>query len=254
MRMSWLAALCLAMSSLWMGCGGSASVTTKSSNPPPAFAEVEESGAHTAADVKARAKAYMRRAGILEPELTKKLVGMAEARAGKMYKLEYRRKSLKSTRRKIQKILTENPEMRIDKIDIEDIVRYTMLLEDHPAGHHNRSVAEVLSTLEGMGHTVVRVKNYWPKGDNYSGINTVLRAPAGLTWELQFHTQASADANSKTRTMYEEMRRLETPLARKQELFDLMSAVWESVPIPLGILTPGSLHLREIVKERPRPE
>jgi hypothetical protein len=254
MRMSWLVALCFAMSSLWMGCGGSASVTTKSSNPPPALAEIEDTGGHTAIDIKSRAKAYMRRAGILEPELTKKLVAMAEARAGKMYKLEYRRKSLKSTRRKIEKILTENPGMRIEDVDIEDIVRYTMLIGEEPAGHHNRSVAEVLSTLEEMGHTVVKVKNYWPKGDNYSGINTVMRAPAGLTWELQFHTQASADANSKTRTMYEEMRLLTTPLVRKQELFDLMSAVWESVPIPLGILTPGSLHVREIVKDRARPE
>ncbi|MGB0591417.1 MAG: hypothetical protein ACPGU1_17215 [Myxococcota bacterium] len=254
MRMSLVAALCVAMASLWVGCGGSASVTTKSSNPPPAFAEVEQSEGHTAADVRARAKAYMRRAGILEPELTKKLVSMAEARAGKMYKLQHRRKSLKSTQRKINKILTENPELRLEDIDIEDIVRYTMLLEDEPAGHHNRSVAEVLSTLEEMGHTVVQVKNYWPKGDNYSGINTVMRAPAGLTWELQFHTNASAGANTQTREMYEEMRLVTTPLARKQELFDMMSAVWESIPIPLGILTPGSLHVREVVKDRARPE
>ena len=254
MRMSWLVALCFAMSSLWVGCGGTSSVTTKSSNPPPSFAEVEESGTHTQADIRARAKAYMRRAGILEPELTKKLVSMAEARAGKMYKLDYRRKTLKSTQRKIHKILTENPDMRLEDVDIEDIVRYTMLIEDQPAGHHNRSIAEVLSTLEEMGHTVVKVKNYWPKGDNYSGINCVMRAPAGLTWELQFHTQASADANAATREMYEEMRLVTTPLARKQELFDTMSAVWESVPIPLGILTPGSVHVREVVKDRARPE
>ena len=242
------------MSGLWFGCAGSATVTTKSSDPPPALAEAGESGKATDAEINARAKAYMRRAGILEPELTKKLVSMAAARGGKMYKLEYRRKSLKSTRRKIHKILTENPEMRLADIDIEDIVRYTMLLEDKPAGHHNGSVAEVLKALEEMGHTVVKVKNYWPKGDNYSGINTILRAPAGLTWELQFHTQASADANGQTRKMYEEMRLVETPLSRKQELFDQMSAVWESVPIPLGILTPGSLHVREVVKERSRPE
>ena len=237
-----------------VGCAGSSTVTTKSSNPPPALASVEESGKASDADIKARAKAYMRRAGILEPELTKKLVAMSQARGGKMYKLEYRRKSLKSTQRKIHKILTENPNMRLAEIDIEDIVRYTMLIEDQPAGHHNGSVAEVLKALEEMGHTVVKVKNYWPKGDNYSGINTVLRAPAGLTWEMQFHTQASVEANNTTRDMYEEMRLVTTTPARKQELFDAMAAVWESVPIPLGILTPGSLHVREIVKERPRPE
>lgn len=254
MKRSLVVAFCFVMSGALVACGGSTSVTTKSSNPPPSMAEPEERGKATPAEIKARAKAYMRRAGILEPELTKKLVAMSAARGGKMYKLEYRRKSLKSTARKIHKILTENPELRLTDIDIEDIVRYTMLIEDQPAGHHNRSVAEVLKALEEMGHTVVKVKNYWPKGDNYSGINTVLRAPAGLTWELQFHTQASADANNSTREMYEEMRLVTTTLARRQELFDQMSAVWESVPIPLGILTPGSLHVREVVKDRQRPE
>ncbi len=54
--------------------------------------------------------------------------------------------------------------------------------------------------------------------------------------------------------MYEEMRLVDTPLARQQELFDLMSAKWEVVPIPQGILTPGSLHATEKVIDRPRPE
>ena len=254
MRWSRIVAISFAVSALWLACGAPATVSTKSSNPPPSFVEVEDSKAHTEADISARARAYIRRAGILEPPLTKKLVAMAAARGGKMYKLEYRRKSLKSTRRKIHKILTENPGMRLADVEIEDIVRYTMLIEEAPRGHHNRSVAEVLVALEELGHTIIKVKNYWPKGDNYSGINTVVRAPAVLTWEIQFHTTPSAEANGKTREMYEEMRLVTTTLARKQELFDQMSAVWETVPIPLGILTPGSLHVREVVKDRPRPE
>jgi hypothetical protein len=196
----------------------------------------------------------MVRAEKLEPGLTPRLVEMAKARGGEMYKLKYRRKSEKSTRRKLHKILTEDPKKGLADVEIDDTVRYTMLIEDSPLGHHDKSVREILADFESRGHSVVKVKNYWPKGDNYSGVNSVLRAPEGLAWELQFHTASSVETNGSTRDMYEEMRLLDTPMVRKQELFDLMSAKWEGVPIPQGILTPGSLHATEKVIDRPRPE
>ena len=239
-------ALCAA---LWWACGGGAAETKRSEPTASSTA-----ASYTDADIDAAAKAYMERAAVLEPILTPMLVEMAEARGGQMYKLKYRLKSEKSTRRKIHKLLTEDPALGLADIEIDDTVRYTMILEDTPPGHHDASVRAILADFESRGHSVVKVKNYWPKSDNYSGVNSVLRAADGLAWELQFHTAASVETNGSTRDMYEEMRLVDTPMARKQELFDLMSARWEEVPIPQGILTPGSLHTAEQIIDRPRPE
>ena len=235
---------------LWWACGGSSSQTKRDESASSSAKKAAPSDA----DIDAKVKDYIARAAVLEPTLTPALVEMAETRGGKMFKLEYRLKSEKSTRRKIHKIVTENPGLALDAVEIDDTVRYTMILEDTPPGHHNDSIRDILAAFEGKGHQVVKVKNYWPRNDNYSGVNSVLRAPDGLAWELQFHTSASVENNGKTRDMYEELRLVDTPLARKQELFDMMSATWEAVPIPQGILQPGSLHATEQIIDRPRPE
>jgi len=259
--------LVAACASVVFACGAPASTSTRDTAPAPGSAEGPR---FTDADLDAAVDAYMVRAAALEPALTAALVAMAEARGGQMYKLEYRRKSPKSTRRKIHKILTEHPELTLAGVEIDDTVRYTMLIEDAPPGHHDTALHDILADLEGRGHAVIKVKNYWPQGDNYSGVNSVLRAPSsppagetaagsatasgGLAWELQFHTAASVETNGSTRDMYEEMRLVTTALERQQALFDQMSARWEDVPIPHGILTPGSLHATEKVIDRPRPE
>ena len=112
---------------------------------------------------------------------------------------------------------------------------------------------DILQTLEKKGHSVVRIKNYWPADDNYSGLTSVLRTPSGLSWELQFHTSASLKVQKATRPLYEELRRADTPLERKRVLFDEMTKAWNEVPIPLEALQPQNLHARELIKTRERP-
>src|SRR5690606_2590316 len=103
------------------------------------------------------------------------------------------------------------------------------------------------------GHEVLEVKNYWPRGDNYSGVNSVLRAPTGLPWELQFHTPASAREQRRGHPLYEELRLPETPVARKRELFRALAAPWEEIDIPEGVLEAGSLHPKDAVIRRDPP-
>jgi hypothetical protein len=133
------------------------------------------------------------------------------------------------------------------------MLRYTMRLEDEPAGHYVEAGREVLRAVEAQGHRVEHLKNYWPRNDNYSGVNCVLRAPGGMKWELQFHTEASLAAAVTTRAWYEEMRRIDTPLARKRELFDEMTRVWNDVEVPKSALRPKAIHERAQILERPRP-
>lgn len=150
-------------------------------------------------------------------------------------------------------MLREQPELDPQSLELDDLLRYTLRVEDEPAGRHAEAIRQVLTALRQRGHRVERLKNYWPDGDNYSGINTVLRSADGTPWELQFHTAASLGAAKQTRAWYEELRSADTPLPRKQQLFDMMTEVWDAVPVPAGILQPGALGPHEQILERQRP-
>jgi len=83
------------------------------------------------------------------------------------------------------------------KMQREGIFR-EMKLRGHyekPSEKKARERAEAIRAtfkgLEAAGHKVIKVKNYWPRGDNYSGVNSVLETSDGLEWELQFHTAES---------------------------------------------------------------
>lgn len=200
-----------------------------------------------------RAHQLVERATAIEPTVTPALVALAEAKSGEMYKLEYRLKSFESTKRKLEKEHLDDPSVPYAKMDLDDTLRYTMRFEDDPPGHYVASVKEVLSALEGQGHAVVVLKNYWPPDDNYSGVNSILRHESGLLWELQFHTQKSLEVQADTRDWYEELRNVDTPLERKRELYDLMTAAWSKVPIPKDVLEPHLLHAQEEIRDRDRP-
>lgn len=188
-----------------------------------------------------------------EPAVTARLKTVAEKFGGHLYKLEHRLKTERSATRKVRLKMRKRPGSAPTDIVLDDMLRYTMVLEDAPRGNYVAAVHDCLATLEADGHEVVEVKNYWPAGDNYSGVNTVLRTPDGLPWELQFHTPASIAVQSATRKQYEELRLSKTPLARKRALFDAMTQSWDAVPIPEAVLEQDNLHTEEIIKDRPRP-
>lgn len=203
--------------------------------------------------VEARVVALMDRAREAEPAVTARLASLAEARGGHLYKLEHRLKTKKSAVRKMRLKLAEDPSRTPEDITLQDMLRYTMVVGDQPPGNYVRAVHEALASLEAEGHTVVVVKNYWPTGDNYSGVNSILRTPGGLPWELQFHTPRSLEVQAETRTQYEELRKEVTALPRKRALFDAMTAAWDTVPIPKDVLEQGNLHAKESIRDRERP-
>jgi hypothetical protein len=253
MRRLWFSALVAAA----LGCGTPppqhAPEPTRSAIAPSATAPVVAPSASAAVDdVARRARAILAKAAETEPSVTPKLVAIAQAKGGAMYKLEFRLKTQASTERKLRAKMAGKG-LSLDEVIIDDGLRYTMRVDDEPAGRHLRSIVEVLAAFDGMGHQLVKLKNYWPGGDNYSGINGVLRAPNQLLWELQFHTSDSLKVQADTRDMYEELRRTETPVERRRELFDAMTRAWSTVPVPKGILEAGALHPRAEIIDRPRP-
>ncbi len=203
--------------------------------------------------VQAAVQTLLDRAQAEEPALTPMLKDLATRGGGELYKLQYRLKGRDSAIRKMRKHLAKHPGAKALDVELQDMLRYTMKVEDTPSGNYVRTAHATLQFLEAQGHTVDKVKNSWPRGDSYSGVNTVLRTPSGLPWELQFHTSASLKAQADTRRLYEELRSTKTSAARKRELFDLMAAVWQAVPLPEGILEPHNLHAKEEPRLYPRP-
>ena len=176
----------------------------------------------------------------------------AEMRA-QLYGLEHRLKTRSSTILKINRVIKENPSLQPAQVIINDMLRYTLLVNDKPAGHYKETLGITLKRLEAIGNKVLRVKNYWPKGDNYSGVNCDLETAAGMRWELQFHTLASLRQNRINRPLYERLRRPNLSLPEQQRTFDRMTRPWEEIPIPEGLLTVEGLHERTELVQRGRP-
>jgi hypothetical protein len=154
--------------------------------------------------------------------------------------------------RKIRSRVAADPELTVEEPDIVDALRYTVILDDEPPGSYVIATRRLLAALEDEGHRVVRVKNYWPRGDNYSGVNTIMQA-GGLEWELQFHTTDSYRIQRETRALYEELRLEATPPDRKRELFDIMTTAWDAAAVPADVLEPHNMHEEEEIRDRPRP-
>ena len=185
-----------------------------------------------------------------EPSVTAALRDLAQSIGAELVGLEHRRKKRPSMIRKIRLELAEHA---VEDIVIRDALRYTMRIEDEPEGSHVKGIVGVVAALEAKGHRIVKLKNYWPKGDSYSGVNSVLESPSGLQWELQFHTADSLRIQKSTRAAYEELRRSTTTIERKRELFDSMSTTWDEAQVPVDVLDPKSLHETEEIIRYPRP-
>ena len=185
--------------------------------------------------------------------ITPTLTYLATVYEGDMVGLDFRFKSRDSTMSKIEsRMLRDHLEDPRD-VSIRDSLRYTMRFKDLPSGHHGDSVAGVLALMEHTGHQVLTVKNFWPRGDDYSGINTTLRAPNGLAWELQFHTPASFDLKMSSHVIYEQVRAPDATIELRRSMYDEMVKQWDRVPAPAEILEPASIHPVEEIIIRPRP-
>ncbi len=220
---------------------------------PPGSEGQESAGSANQSAVADYADDLIKMANEAEAWVTPTLIYLAKLQEGKMIGLEFRLKSRESTIRKIETKMVEKNFEKPRDVAIRDALRYTMQFDDQPYGHHNQSLAYVLATMEGLGHTVLAVKNYWPPGDDYSGVNTILRAPNGLAWELQFHTPGSFELKMSSHEIYEQVREPGVSTETRQLLFMQVADEWKLIPIPAGILEPGSLHMMEEIILRPRP-
>lgn len=195
----------------------------------------------------------LQRARAHEPAVTAQLQALATEHGATLIKLEYRLKTRESMTRKLNKMALSQPELHPSTLEPGDALRYTMRIDDEPAGHYLEVVRTVLADIESHQHQVAQLKNYWPRDDSYSGLNAVLIARDGTHWELQFHTTASLAVQAATRSQYERLRETSTPLDVKRRLFDEMAKSWAAVPVPAGLLAAERIHPASERKTIARP-
>ena len=244
-----LLSLLIAALAATSACGGGAEPAQVRPDSNESRAEVRDAER----EVERRALGLMARARALEPDVSAMLAQVASDVGGRLAGFEHRLKTRASLLRKMRKIMHDETGTSPSDLQINDALRYTIEVEDVPPGRHVEAIRTALARLEGAGHRVARVKNYWPPGDNYSGVNSVIIAPEGLAWELQFHTADSFRIKMRDYHLYEELREVKTPAARKRLLYDELSAPWESVPIPSHVLDPKGLHKNDEIIRQTHP-
>ena len=213
----------------------------------------QSSAPSTVLDIDTRADQLIIKAWEHESTVTKLLQDLSQKFHAQLRGLEHRLKTRSSTIRKLKKVSKENPKTKTAQLMISDVLRYTFEIKDEPAGHYVKSIKELLSVLAQKGYQAKKIKNYWPKGDNYSGVNMILMDANGFEWELQIHTPASLAESKRSHTMYEKLRSSKTPLVERQALFEKMSAPWNEIAVPKDVLIPKSLHEIEIIKSMSKP-
>jgi hypothetical protein len=113
-------------------------------------------------------------------------------------------KGIDSLKRKVVGMLKSEQPIGEVLQDINDAVRYTMVVDD---AAYTAGVLKGIERLEAAGFEKVEVKNSWNKNkyeSKYVGVNSTWRDPeTGQLFEFQFHTEKSLAAKSFEHPWYE---------------------------------------------------
>jgi hypothetical protein len=120
---------------------------------------------------------------------------------------------------------------------IADVVRFTFTYGERA---YTAGVRKDVERLEAAGFTQVERRNTW-SSEQYKGINTRWREPeSGVTFEVQFHTEASLEAKELTHEAYERIRSIDDEttetIREAAELKEFQRQVTGTVPIPPGVM------------------
>jgi SPP1 gp7 family putative phage head morphogenesis protein len=178
-----------------------------------------------------RAMGYYDAAVRVEPEITRHVKGIAAEVGMQPAGLEYRVKSKESYLRKVRGDYKQVG----NSFEINDILRYTYVASPEEL------VGKTFSSIERYtesGYNTVRIKNTWlDKANPYKGINSIVSAPSGQKFELQYHTQESFDLkNGEMHTLYEKWRVISNKASPEAvALMERMAGLSKALQIPLGI-------------------
>ncbi|MFT4106224.1 MAG: hypothetical protein QM657_10730 [Lacrimispora sp.] len=174
---------------------------------------------------------YYNKAVKNEPEITAHIKQIAAQLGVEATGLQYRVKSKDSYLIKIRRKYDPSG----NQYEVKDILRYTYT--DAPEYLVNKTL-DALDKHKQLGYNTIEVKNYWlDKLSPYNGINTVLRAPNGQAFEIQYHTTESFNVkNGKMHELYEKQRLIKDTSSKGYiDLDDEMFELSDSMVVPNGI-------------------
>lgn len=181
------------------------------------------------------ARSVLNKASQAEPEVTSFLSDLSQAAGGRLEGLDFALKSEASLSRKISTVSEKyNLSLAEAAADINDALRYTMILDSKSFGNN---VVEVFESLDKAGHKKKWVTNtFLDESASYKGVNATFETPEGQLFELQFHTSDSFDVKQNiNHALYEEARLLSTSTKRVSELNDQMLLNSAKIPQPNGV-------------------
>lgn len=181
-----------------------------------------------------------------EKLVTPDLIALQEGIGGELAGLEYRLKGRDSLARKLRDEVRDMPGATVAQAadNMYDVLRYTYRI---PEGRYTAGFNAAQRALQQRGYQIVRIKNTW-SSPGYKGINTVVRAPDGTLFELQFHTPLSLATKEPGHRLYEAWRVLDPRTARAQKLQGKMDDMWAAVRAPRGAADIGDTNIIAQVK------
>lgn len=170
--------------------------------------------------------------------ITENMMKLADKQSASLSGLEFSAKTGSSVGDKIERQkakavpgITLTDEKIVDEMG--DLVRYTVVSK------HNEIANVTTSFIDGLekeGFSVLELDNkYIIEGTAYKGVHLEAVSKGGQKFEIQVHSIDSLAVKSKSHILYEEARKVSTPLARKQELDIEMRKLCDSLPNPQGI-------------------
>ncbi|MFE6904530.1 hypothetical protein ACFVFJ_48565, partial [Streptomyces sp. NPDC057717] len=195
--------------------------------------EWEEKGAQK------EARRLLNRAASVEPQITREMNEVVNVlKSGWLRGVNQRVKTENSLKRKLKKLMKENPGASFSKVadSVNDALRYTIQFETKK---YARRVTQTAEVLQKMGFELAGYRNTWDKS-GYTTIYSWWHDPEDhICFEIQFHTDGSYNAMQVVHELSEKARR---PGITAAELAANKEARWNifgKVSIP-----PGAVGLR----------
>lgn len=182
----------------------------------------------------------------VDGRVTGMIENLARSSGGRMEGLDFRLKSPTGVLEKIERLVRDDPGLTPFGAagQITDSLRYTMLLPETGISYL-QGAASTITEMRAAGFRTIDVDNYWRKGGGYKGINATLVDPdSGLTFELQFHTDASWATKSATHGDYQFLREGGGSTPERFAAHRRMQRASDEIPFPEGASNLGTARWR----------
>lgn len=156
-----------------------------------------------------------------------------------LYGLEHQLKTIDSINRKLNKLKIEESLNNSQAASlIRDAIRFTTISSDDDfVDHYNVFKKE----LENKGYKEVRCKNYFQQFKEgkvkHKAVQSNFKTDDGYTFEVQFHTPASQNVKNRKVSLYEEVRKVNTPNHRRVQIEKQMEQMALEIPDPKDIFS-----------------